>query len=113
MYSAGNIGHVFLCLHGAGHSALSFAALAKYMKSQSTILAFDFRGHGDHHRDNETDLSEETLVNDTIEVVRHVSTKYPDASIIMVGHSMGGSIATKATSKILKDHHAEEWHKQI
>ena len=29
IYIAGNKGHVFLCLHGAGHSALSFAALAK------------------------------------------------------------------------------------
>lgn len=31
----------------------------------------------------------------------------------MVGHSMGGSIATKATAKILKDYHDQEWHKQI
>ena len=29
IYIAGDKGHVFLCLHGAGHSALSFAALAK------------------------------------------------------------------------------------
>jgi hypothetical protein len=28
VYIAGTQGHVFLCLHGAGHSALSFAALA-------------------------------------------------------------------------------------
>jgi len=26
---------------------------------------------------------------------------------------MGGSIATKATSKALTDYHTEEWHKQI
>ncbi len=26
---------------------------------------------------------------------------------------MGGSIATKATAKILSDHTADEWHKQI
>jgi hypothetical protein len=31
----------------------------------------------------------------------------------MVGHSMGGSIATKATAKILNDHKTEEFHKQI
>lgn len=33
IYIAGNSGHVFVCLHGAGHSALSFAALAKYLKT--------------------------------------------------------------------------------
>jgi len=49
-------------LHGAGHSALSFAALAKAMKEQSTIVAFDFRGHGGHYCENETDLSEDTLI---------------------------------------------------
>jgi protein phosphatase methylesterase 1 len=32
IYVAGTQGHVFLCLHGAGHSALSFAALAKNLK---------------------------------------------------------------------------------
>jgi hypothetical protein len=32
VYIAGTSGHVFLCLHGAGHSALSFAALAKNLK---------------------------------------------------------------------------------
>lgn len=67
---------MFICLHGAGHSALSFAALAKYMKSESTIVAFDFRGHGEHYCDNELDLSEDTLVNDSIEVIRNVASRF-------------------------------------
>jgi len=113
IYFAGNQGHVFLCMHGAGHSALSFAALAKYLKPNSTVVAFDFRGHGDNSLENETDLSEETLVNDSIEVIRYVCQKYNEASILIVGHSMGGSIATKAASKVLRDHATEQWHKQI
>lgn len=32
IYSAGTEGHVFVCLHGAGHSAMSFAALANHLK---------------------------------------------------------------------------------
>jgi protein phosphatase methylesterase 1 len=96
-------------MHGAGHSALSFAALAKYLKHSYTVAAFDFRGHGGHFTDNETDLSEETLVNDSIEVVKYVCTKFNEASVIIVGHSMGGSIATKTTEKILADHFTEEW----
>lgn len=113
VYIAGNTGHVFICLHGAGHSALSFAALAKILKGESTIIAFDFRGHGDHYCENETDLSEDTLVADTIEVVKYVTGIFNEASIILVGHSMGGSIATKATSKILNDFKTEEWQKQV
>lgn len=113
IYHAGKEGHVFVCLHGAGHSAMSFAALAKHLKLTSTVVAFDFRGHGKHFSENDTDLSEATLVMDTIEVIRYISVQYPDRSIIMVGHSMGGSIATKATAKITNDHAAEQWAKQI
>lgn len=107
IYIAGTEGHVFICLHGAGHSAMSFAALAKQLKINSTVVAFDFRGHGKHYCENETDLSEETLIRDTMEVIRYISAKYPDRSIIMVGHSMGGSIATKATAKVLNDYASE------
>jgi len=101
LYIAGTKGHVFLCLHGAGHSALSFASLAKNMKDQSTVVSFDFRGHGDHYCENETDLSENTLIDETIHVFKQVCEMFSSASIIMVGHSMGGSIATKASAKIL------------
>jgi protein phosphatase methylesterase 1 len=57
LYRAGNTGHLFICLHGAGHSAMSFAALAERMKKDNTFYAFDFRGHGAHFCENETDLS--------------------------------------------------------
>jgi protein phosphatase methylesterase 1 len=53
VYIAGTEGHVFICLHGAGHSAMSFAALAKHLKLTSTVVAFDFRGHGKHFCENE------------------------------------------------------------
>lgn len=113
MYLAGTTGHVFLCLHGAGHSALSFASLAKHMKSQSTVVSFDFRGHGEHYCEEESDLSEETLVDEAIRVFRHVGGMVGNASIIMVGHSMGGSIATKASAKIMNAYKAEPWSKQL
>jgi len=104
---------VFLCLHGAGHSALSFAALARNLKETATIVSFDFRGHGDHYCENETDLSEETLIEDTLIVFQHVSKMFREASIVLVGHSMGGSIATKTCAKILSDFKSEEWAKQL
>ena len=44
-------------MHGAGHSALSFAVFAKHLKEHGRVFAFDFRGHGDHTCENETDMS--------------------------------------------------------
>ena len=45
---------------GPFFAALSFAALAKIMKSPPysfTIVSFDFRGHGDHYCENENEMS--------------------------------------------------------
>jgi protein phosphatase methylesterase 1 len=57
VYTAGTGGHLIVCLHGACHSDLSFAALAERLKQKNTIVAFDFRGHGLHFAENETDMS--------------------------------------------------------
>lgn len=48
MAQSGSGGPIFLLIHGAGHSALSFALLAKQMKNYATctVFAFDMRGHG-------------------------------------------------------------------
>ena len=51
---------------------MSFAALARFLKTQYTIVAFDFRGHGENFTENGLDLSEDTLVKDTIEVVKYI-----------------------------------------
>ena len=112
IYHAGHQGHVFLCLHGAGHSALSFASQARILKNEpynSTCVSFDFRGHGEHFCENETQMDQQTLIDDTIKVIKHVAARYPNQSIILVGHSMGGSIATKAMDFIMKTLGSEEW----
>ena len=116
IYHAGNQGHVFFCLHGAGHSALSFAPLAKIVKSdkyKGTLVSFDFRGHGGHYHENETNLSQDELIQETIYVLKYTIQKYPDQSIIVVGHSMGGSIAAKTVDYVQNNHQDEEWAKHI
>jgi protein phosphatase methylesterase 1 len=46
-------------------------------------------------------------MNETFKVLNYVERKFKGRSIILVGHSMGGSIATKVAYKIeqeMKDH---------
>ena len=89
---------------------MSFASLAQILKQpqfNSTCVSFDFRGHGDHYSENDSDMSQKTLIDETIYVLKHVVQKYPLQSIIIVGHSMGGSIATKTIQHI--QHNSEEW----
>ena len=107
IYTAGNSGIVYICLHGAGHSAMSFACLAAQLKTDSTVVAFDFRGHGKHYCEDETNMAQETLIDDTLNVIKYVHKKYPERTLCIVGHSMGGSIATKTAHKIEQEY-AEE-----
>ena len=102
LYIQGEQGPNIICLHGAGHSGLSFAPLA-LMNKNYRIISFDFRGHGYNTQTPHNDFSEKTLINDTIQVLNHIHEKYPDENLILLGHSMGGSIATKACCEILKE----------
>ena len=109
IYISGDQGPNVICLHGAGHSGLSFAPLALVNKNYR-IISFDFRGHGFNTQTPHNDLSEKTLINDTLEVLNHIHEKYPDENLIILGHSMGGSIATKTCCTILKE---EEKYKEL
>jgi len=81
--------------------ALSFAVLAKQIKKFARVAAFDFRGHGySEHPEGDEDLSSETLIVDAIDVMRFLQQKFPEAVFVVMGHSMGGSIACKATKQM-------------
>ncbi|CAA6667774.1 unnamed protein product [Spirodela intermedia] len=102
VYKAGSEGPVVFCLHGGGYSGLSFALSASKIKEKARVVAMDLRGHGKSIADNELDLSIETLRDDVLAVLK---TMYGDSSpaIVLVGHSMGGSVAVHvAAEKALK-----------
>ena len=47
-------------------------------------------------------MSQATLIDDTIEVLTYIHGIYPDRSIVIVGHSMGGAIAAKTVDHLEK-----------
>eukprot|EP01126_Amoeba_proteus_P049376 TRINITY_DN5772_c0_g1_i4.p1 TRINITY_DN5772_c0_g1~~TRINITY_DN5772_c0_g1_i4.p1 ORF type:complete len:217 (-),score=33.76 TRINITY_DN5772_c0_g1_i4:591-1157(-) len=97
IYRAGQSGPPCIFLHGAGHSALSWALVASIMRANCRIVAYDFRGHGGSTID-EQDLSSETLVQDTISVIDR--TFGEGVKVTIVGHSMGGAIAIRTASSL-------------
>ena len=114
VYVAGTAGHVYVCLHGAGHSAMSFAMVAENLKSTSTVVAFDWRGHGEHNREDETNMSQEVLIADALEVLIYVHEHlFPNRTIILIGHSMGGAMAVKTLAHIEKEMTESELKKAI
>ncbi|KAG2566431.1 hypothetical protein PVAP13_7NG192500 [Panicum virgatum] len=98
VYTAGSEGPVVFCLHGGGYSGLSFALAARQMKDKARVVSMDLRGHGKSTTSNDSDLSIETLTNDVIAVIRAMYGDSPPA-IILVGHSMGGSVAVHVAAR--------------
>lgn len=107
---------VFVCHHGAGYSAMSFALLAREIteasKGSAGILALDCRGHGMSMDmsgmtpalpksvpmllftgktacHDEHNLSIDTLADDLLQVLCEVfPDKHTSPHLILVGHSM-------------------------
>ncbi|KAA0039282.1 hypothetical protein IC582_020510 [Cucumis melo] len=98
VYMAGKEGPVVFCLHGGGYSGLSFALSAGIIKKKARVVAMDFRGHGKSSSENDLDLSIETMCNDVVAVIKTMYGDSPPA-IVLVGHSMGGSVAVHVAAK--------------
>ena len=102
IYWHGNTGPNVLCLHGAGHSGLSFAPLA-LLNPSFRVISYDCRGHGYNELSNGDDLSQQTLITDAIDVLIYIQQSFPEENIVIIGHSMGGSIATKTCAEIFSN----------
>ncbi|KAK7462477.1 Protein phosphatase methylesterase 1, variant 2 [Stygiomarasmius scandens] len=91
-----------VCQHGAGFSGLSFACMAKEItdlsKGECGVMALDARRHGKTtSSESDEDLSIDVLVADFVEVVSSVFTDVTSTpTLLLIGHSMGGSIITRA-----------------
>ena len=63
-------------------------------------MTFDWRGHG-NSMNLQADLDVATLIQDVERVMEYVITEFQYSNIILVGHSMGGSLAVKSLNHVL------------
>lgn len=72
--------------------------MAKETKKFGTVIAFDLKGHG-HSKStkNLEDMSIEALVEETTYILKETMKLYSNQNIIMIGHSLGGSICCRVT----------------
>ncbi|KAJ0025566.1 hypothetical protein Pint_07557 [Pistacia integerrima] len=88
----------------AGDNRLSFTLSAGKIKEKARVVAMDLRGHGKSSSENDLDLSVEVIVcvqtmcNDVLAVIKEMYGESPPA-IVLVGHSMGGSVAVHVAAK--------------
>uniref|UniRef100_A0A0G4FBD7 Protein phosphatase methylesterase 1 n=1 Tax=Chromera velia CCMP2878 TaxID=1169474 RepID=A0A0G4FBD7_9ALVE len=103
VFLAGTKGPLVVCFHGGGHSSLSWAHMAKLCKADVRVAAFDCVGHGGTECKDETDFSKERLVRDGVAVTKKIWERCKEAGgeepdILLVGHSMGGAIASRVAA---------------
>jgi len=113
---------VLFCLHGCPYTALSFARFAQEMKRRTSkrarcvVVAMDLRGHGatkteDERCENDADadgapgaagvdFSAERLVADVVAVTTQLYGG-TGRKVVLLGHSMGGAIATRAAAAMM------------
>ncbi|GEM10222.1 hypothetical protein Rt10032_c10g4239 [Rhodotorula toruloides] len=107
----GGNGVVFVCVHGAGYSGLSFAEVAKQLVEQARdedgpgegrarvgVLAYDARGHGP------SGSRTRHAFRDLVALLKAVYPRREEApSLVLVGHSMGGAVVADACNRIQQD----------
>jgi len=79
-----------LCLHGFGNDAHIWDDFAPAVAPYYRTLALDHRGHGDSAWDAERRYEHETMVED----VERACDALDLGRMVLVGHSLGGRIAT-------------------
>lgn len=101
---------LFVCHHGAGSSALTFALFARDIRSHlpsAGILSLSARGHGSTILTTSTntpappDYSLETLTSDALTILLSTQSHFSWPALpplVLIGHSLGGAIVTDLTT---------------
>lgn len=90
---------LIILLHGGGYSGLTWATFVKHLRElvHVKVAAIDIRGHGNTTTNDDSDLSIETLTRDVGLLVQKLVTD-EETRVILMGHSMGGAIAVRASA---------------
>jgi pimeloyl-ACP methyl ester carboxylesterase len=98
-----NTNKTIICIHGIGGHTELFADFASYFLNlefeQYNVLRYDLigRGHSDYPSDNKFDA--ESHLKQLRDLIVHLELHQNSSKYIILGHSMGGSLATLYTNK--------------
>jgi alpha-beta hydrolase superfamily lysophospholipase len=88
--------YIVLLVHGYGEHARRYDELAEALvASGAVVYAPDHLGHGRSEGERVSIQTMEDLVDDTERVAKLAEDMHPGLPLTMVGHSMGGMIATR------------------
>jgi pimeloyl-ACP methyl ester carboxylesterase len=85
----------FLFIHGMACNRSHFAPQVAHFGRTHRVVAFDERGHGESDKPLDAAYDEATLADDAYWLAGELGLEHP----VVVGHSLGGSVATSLASR--------------
>lgn len=96
--NANATGRPVIALHGWLDNAATFLPLSEYLTGDQPFYALELPGHGKSaHRSQCTQYH---LVDNTLDVLAFVDSLAPEISFDLIGHSMGGIVATLVAAAV-------------
>ena len=98
-----------LLVHGLGEHLDRYDAVARHLSAQGwAVVAYDQRGHGRSAGPRGGLLRDDSLLSDLGQVIAQVRRQGP-APLVLLGHSLGGLVASRFVAEGLADQPAPWW----
>lgn len=89
-------GYLALLVHGYGEHLGRYQYVARTLQAQGArVFGPDHLGHGLSQGERVLIEDYDAVVDDVERIVSHVRQEHPDLPLVVIGHSMGGMIATR------------------
>lgn len=99
----GSSDRIAILIHGSSGSSRNMHVLGKALsKNGITAFALDLRGHGDSGKHGDIYYVGQ-LEDDLADFVAFIRPDYPNASIALIGHSLGGGFALRIAGSSLSN----------
>jgi alpha-beta hydrolase superfamily lysophospholipase len=96
--------YVAVIVHGYGEHAGRYEHVAAELGGNGAVVyAADYPGHGRSDGERALIADVDDLVADTEQVVNHARGEHPELPLALIGHSLGGMVATRYAQQ----HHGE------
>ncbi|MES2091634.1 MAG: lysophospholipase [Pseudomonadota bacterium] len=103
------------CLvHGLGEYIERYAHVAAQLNQWGwAVVGHDHRGHGHSQGPHGVLQQEDDLLVDLAQVLDTIRHAYPDQRLLMIGHSLGGLVASRFVAALAQPPEAAAWSRPI
>lgn len=88
--------YIAVIVHGYGEHARRYDHVAAALGEHGAVVyAADYRGHGRSEGERALVTNVDDFAADTARVVAHARAEHPGLPVVLIGHSLGGMVATR------------------